>query len=401
MTSTVEGYDWSREFSDEPPPDAGLINEDGMLAEQTRRELRNLRARRSAAELFAAENRQRIVLPSSVRLDALLGEEDEPTQWRIQDLWPRHGHVVFAAQAKSGKTTTINNLIRCLADGDRFLGIYPVDPVRDGSIVVTDLEMPRSKLREWLGKQAITNTELVHLWSLRGQAAVFDLLDDATRALWVEQLAEVQARTWIVDCLGPVLSALGYSENENRDVGQVLDALTTTAAAAGVDEVLLVHHMGHGAERSRGASRLRDWPDAEWRLVRQKSDDNPFGDPDPDAPRFFSAFGRDVDVKEGQLIFDPDTHRLVYADGTRRQAKATAALRLVLEFVRDHPGVNVRAVQDATGDGSCGVSRDGARDALKTAVARGFVATAPGPSRSTLHTLTAAGFGVLATELTQ
>jgi hypothetical protein len=59
---------------------------------------------------------------------------------------------------------------------------------------------------------------------------------------------------------------------------------------AGIDEALVVHHMGHSGERARGDSRLRDWPDVEWRLMRQ--------DDDPASPRFLTAYGRDIDVPE-------------------------------------------------------------------------------------------------------
>jgi hypothetical protein len=72
--------------------------------------------------------------------------------------------------------------------------------------------------------------------------------------------------------------------------------------------------MGHSGERARGASRLRDWPDVEWRLVREKTEN---GDVDPAAPRYFSAYGRDVDVPESRLVFDPATRHLTLEGGSR------------------------------------------------------------------------------------
>lgn len=82
-----------------------------------------------------------------------------------------------------------------------------------------------------------------------------------------------------LDCLRPVLDSLGL--DENHDTGRVLVALDELAASAGVGEFALIHHMGHAGERSRGDSRLRDWPDAELRIVR--------ADDDPASPRFFTA----------------------------------------------------------------------------------------------------------------
>jgi hypothetical protein len=58
----------------------------------------------------------------------------------------------------------------------------------------------------------------------------------------------------------------------------------------------VVHHMGHAAERSRGDSRLLDWPDALWKIVRDKDDEDDTGMDDPQGSRYFSAYGRDVDV---------------------------------------------------------------------------------------------------------
>lgn len=351
-------------------------------------------AREEAKKRRAAELAGDITVPALVPLPDFLAEVDETPLWRFEGLWPRQGNVVLAAQYKAGKTTTVGNVLRCLADGDRFLGVFEVEPVTDGSIVLCDFEMPRVKLRDWLRRQDIRNTDRIHLVPMRGHASTFDLLDDTTRAQWVEKLRAVECRVWVVDCLGPILSALGFSENENKEVGRFLDALTATAAAAGVDEVLLVHHMGHAAERSRGASRLRDWPDAEWRLLRKKDDDNPLGDAEPAAKRFFSAFGRDVDVREGQLVYDDARKRLVYAEGSRRETAVLDALRAALDYIQRNSGCSGRAIEEAiTKDRT--ISRKAARDALAEAVSGALAVTRDGEKRAKLHTLTPAGLARL------
>jgi hypothetical protein len=63
--------------------------------------------------------------------------------------------------------------------------------------------------------------------------------------------------------------ALGL--DEHREAGRFLVALDTLLADAGIPDAAVIHHMGHVTERSRGDSRIRDWP--EWRLVRE--DDEP------------------------------------------------------------------------------------------------------------------------------
>ena len=121
---------------------------------------------------------------------------------------------------------------------------------------------------------------------------------------------------------------------------------------ADVDEGLGIHHMGHAGERSRGDSRLRDWPDAEWRIVRDKDDqddqDNPAG------PRFFSAYGRDVDEPEQQLALNLDgMRRLTIVGGSRRESRTQTAITAVVEVVTTTPGVNStdlrKAVREVTG----------------------------------------------------
>ena len=91
-------------------------------------------------------------------------------------------------------------------------------------------------------------------------------------------------------------------------MGAFLVPLDALLAEAGIPDALVVHHMGHTNERSRGDSRLRDWPDVEWRLMRK--------DDDPASARFFTAYGRDVDVEEQELGYDAATRRLTVVGGS-------------------------------------------------------------------------------------
>ena len=109
-------------------------------------------------------------------------------------------------------------------------------------------------------------------------------------------------------------------------------------ADAGITELMVIHHMGHAGERSRGASRLRDWPDAEWRLVRERPDTKG-EEPPPDAARFFAAEGRDVAVRETRLTYDLETRRLSVAGGNRVQHKATKDMPAMLAIITDKPGL--------------------------------------------------------------
>lgn len=119
----------------------------------------------------------------------------------------------------------------------------------------------------------------------------------------------------MLDCLRPVLDVLGL--DENRDAGKFLVAYDALLDEAGIGDSLLVQHMGHANERARGDSRLQDWPDAIWRIVRETDE--------PGSPRYLSAYGRDVEVTEGRLSFNQSTRRMTYAAGSRTDAKVEAA----------------------------------------------------------------------------
>jgi hypothetical protein len=129
----------------------------------------------------------------------------------------------------------------------------------------------------------------------------------------------------ILDCLRPVLDALGL--NEHTEAGIFLTALDALLREADIPEALVIQHMGHKNERARGDSRMLDWPDVGWTLVRESEED-------PASPRFFKAYGRDVDEPETQLCYDVATRRLtVEGGGSRADAKVTAALVDVCAFV--------------------------------------------------------------------
>ena len=81
-----------------------------------------------------------------------------------------------------------------------------------------------------------------------------------------------------------------------------------------------MHHMGHQGLNPLHAAilRLRDWPDVEWTLVREGED--------PAGARFLKAYGRGVNVPDMYLSYNDETRRLAVEGGTRKDAKAMAAL---------------------------------------------------------------------------
>ncbi|WP_248240269.1 AAA family ATPase [Microbacterium kunmingense] len=303
------------------------------IAEQVRRLLVNAEARTRFDQINAG--RKQADPPHVQRLDAFLAEPDEDTAYRIDGCFPTGGNLVLAAQYKAGKSTLVGNLLHSLADGTDFLGTWATNPA--ARIVLLDNELDPRTLRRWLRAHQIQHPERIDVVSLRGALSTFDILDATTRATWAERIGH--ADVLILDCLRPVLDALGL--DENHDAGRFLVAFDELRAAAGIDESVIVHHMGHSGERSRGDSRILDWPDATWRIVRESED--------PASPRYFSALGRDVNVTEGLLQYDHDTRTLTYVGGTRHQTRdegaTLRAVDAVAEFVRKSPGSSGEAIR--------------------------------------------------------
>lgn len=284
-----------------------------------------------------------------------LARPRRPQEWRIEG-WQQLGHrVVFAAQFKAGKTTTVLNLVRCLLEpGARFLDKWDVSPLPKGTtLAVLDFEMAEEEpgqLDEWYEAAGITReseaAKRLVLIPMRGRASAFNILDAAVRAEWAARLKAAGAAYLVADCLRPVLDALGL--NEHSEAGRFLVAFDELLKEAGIGEALVIQHMGHPSaegdakERARGDSRILDWPDVNWNLVRERPND-------PASPRFIKAYGRGVDVPETRLEFNATTHRLAAAGGTRQDAKRERAEAAVLRAITEAgpEGLNTRGVREA------------------------------------------------------
>ncbi len=327
-----------------------------------------------------AEETADIALPDNIRLDHLLAEPDEPISYRVDRLWPVGGRIILAAQYKAGKTSMRDNLIRSLADGTPFLDNYLIEPI-DGTICVLDFEMSRNMLRTWLREQGIRNPQRVNLTPLRGSVGAFDITSDLVRKRWVERLRQQQTQILILDCLGPVLASLGMDDDKAKDVGKFLAHFDALLNEAGIDEGLVIHHMGHSGERSRGSSRLRDWPDIEWKLVRERTDENN-PEPPPDAKRFFSAFGRDVAEPESLIDWNPDTRRISLVGGNRKETSKDQNVDTVVDWVRDNPGQSQRNIEM----GLAGqIARKVVRESLQLAIDGGRISVQAGDHNARIH----------------
>lgn len=254
-------------------------------------------------------------LPAPRTLRERLADPPRPVQWRIEGWQPANSRALLAAQFKSGKTSLVLNVVRSLADGDPFLGCARVVPIT-GVVTVIDTEMSAGQLDDWYRQHAIVHDDRVVPVTLRGRLHTFNVFDADVRAAWAEWLRAVQTEYLVLDCVRPILDTFGL--HEHHEAGRFLVAFDALMQEAGIADALVVHHMGHDGERSRGDSRFRDWPDVELRLMRQNED--------PAADRFLAAYGRDVDQPEAQLEYDAAARRLTLVGGSRASAKVDAAL---------------------------------------------------------------------------
>lgn len=353
-------------------PPAGIDEE--MFAKR----LAYLRADAAARATVRGDERGAATRPPLVSLATLLEEPDEEAQWRVKDLWPASGRVVLSAPMKSGKTTLVGNLVRALADGTPFLGEF--ETVKAAKVALLDNEMDKRQTKRWLRNQEIVGRDDVVVVSLKGAVATFDIIDPLVRSEWAKDLRDAGVDVVIFDCLRPVLDAIGLSED--KDAGKFLVAFDALLREADVADAVVVHHTGHDGTRSRGDSRIRDWPDAEWRIRRDTTTDH--------GPRTFSAFGRDVDLHEGGLMYDRETRHLTYTAGKGLiPTAADSALPKILSAIQAKPGITTYRMREDLKP--TGVAEKAVTEAAEKAVAMGLATVIIGARKARQHHLTEAG----------
>jgi hypothetical protein len=353
-----------------------LKNRKPTEAEQEQALVKKEQIKRRVKRIVDALERPAVSLPLVLTLRERLALPRPETAWRITDVQGAGHRVLLAAQFKAGKTTFVVNLIRSLVDGDPFLNSYQVIPV-EGTVALFDFEMSDRQLDDWYRVHGILNDDRVLVIPMRGATSTFDLQDEHWRKHWVEFLKAHKVEYLVLDCLRPVLDALGL--NEHTETGLFLTAFDQLLREAGIPEALVVHHMGHQNERARGDSRLLDWPDVGWTLVREKGED---GVDDPFAPRFFKAYGRDVDVAETALAYESSTRKLsIEGGGSRRDVKSQAASDAVLHFIRqaETPPTATEVEKAVMLDGH---TQKSIRNALHEGIKLGLILKKPGEKKN-------------------
>lgn len=363
-------------------PDPGTAEADDRKLEQALAyarevdaEARRLRVREDARELVRA---QRAAEVPSAPFDAgtlgeVLARPPEPP-YRVEGLLPSGGTMLVSAQRKTGKTTLMLNLARSLLTGEPFLASFETRPVA-GTVALLNYEVSAAQLARWAADVGI-DPDRLYLVNLRGRRNPLGDLED--RARLVELLVLHSVSTLIVDPFGRAY--VGKSQNDPGEVSAWLGELDRLTADVGATETVLSAHAGWNGERTRGASALEDWPDSIVTLVR---------DSDDESMRFLRAIGRDVEVDEDQLAYDPRT-RLLRLSGTGPRKAVAADRRLdevgvaVAAVLAEREGLSLNGLSTELRKGGTPFRNDDVPRAVARAVERGELEIRAGPRRAKL-----------------
>lgn len=343
-----------------------------------REALERLRVARDAKAAHEAELRaQQPAAPFDAdTLGNVLQRPPEPAM-RADGLVPWEASVLLVAKRKSGKTTMLLNYARSLLTGEPFLGRFPVIPVT-GRVAFVNYEVSGRQLARWADEVGVDRDRL-YLVNLRGRRN--PLGDPVDQAELAGLIRAQECETVIVDPFGRAYT--GQSQNDAGEVGQWLVNLDYFARTeCGAKDLVLAVHAGWNGERTRGSSALEDWADTIVTLTRDEEDD--------DAPAYVKAMGRDVDVDEDALDFDPATRRLTMAGTGGRKAKRDTRkldklMGACMAVLTEHPGIGVLEVNRQLRAIGAPFTDGEESKALRTLVDRGLVEVTEGPRRSKLH----------------
>ena len=273
-------------------------------------------------------------LPSSWSLDDFLNREFEEVGYIVDRLMKYGSNVHLVAAAKTGKTNVAINLVKTLADGGKFLGVFETKPIK-GRVCMMDFELDERQAQDWLKRIGIKNKSKVEIYPLRGMPNPFRS-PEAMREL-EEVLKTLDIEFLILD---PFSSIYSGDANSNTEVKAFLKELDAFKIRSGVQHLVIAVHAGRNPGQTRGASTLDDHPDALWYL--QKSEEK----------RYFKAIGRDIDVAEAEIIFNSSTGEISFLEFSKKADPLRAMMVKILKYVQVNPGCNATALESGVRGGN-------------------------------------------------
>lgn len=297
----------------------------------------------------------------------------EQDPWSVVDLLPAGGNALLAAQFKVGKTTLLLNLMQAMCDNRPFLGRYSAWLEQGARVGYFNYELPAAMLQRWTAALEIQNPNRFVVANLRGYGVRLGTPEGDEWA--VQWLRQYDVQMWIIDPYA--MAFAGESENDNTEVARFTDSIDQIKERADVDSAVLGAHFGRqsfeaGDEHVRGATRLDDWADARWIMVKNEDD------------RFFSASGRDVLVEESRLSYSSQSKRLTLMEGNRYGRGTEVLEGKILQYVaratNSKQGDEMRAaITKAAIEHSVEGKATRIRESLKRLLARGTLVLVTGP----------------------
>ena len=325
-------------------------------------------------------------VPTVISAAELVTMTDPEVEWRISGIIPAASKVLVYAPAKTGKSIVATHMANSLVTGEGFGGRYD-STTAPGNLVYVDFELSHGQLGRRIAKivdeDALPRFQTVNL---RGEVGNFDILDEIHYPRIVELLRSLDTRSLVIDCLGPLLRFRGINENDNSEVGALLDRFDQLTKDAGVSELVMVHHAGKGSDDSgRGASVIEDWPDVIVRIAKKGA-----GGTDAVTPRMMFVKGRDIPpFAPVYLDVDLDTLDLRCVDRIEQRAidqetKKLNGQSVVVRIVRDDPGIKKLDLYRAMRDAGIAGKDPVLNGIIDSAIEAGCVITKklPGPGRA-------------------
>lgn len=305
-----------------------------------------------------------------------------PVQFAVEGIAAVGQNVTITGQYKAGKTLLGLNLVRCLVDGDPFLGQFKVGTNNGGSarLGFWSLEMSMTDLDGYVDPLGITDDGASRLAVLSGRGYGVNVLTDVGKTWAINWLKQYGVASWVIDSHARMCRMAGVDENDNGAVLGLLHRLDEIKEQAGVGELYYLVHTGRGdngseggsnggTARARGATVIDDWADARWVLTRQGT------------VRFLSVEGRSVtDMSPRSIDFEPETGRMTLGNHDPVSAKVDGLTALLVSLIEDHPGeYNERALRAVMRERSAGSSHDRVKRARDEAIALGAIRAVDGP----------------------
>jgi hypothetical protein len=306
-------------------------------------------------------------------LAEIVARGPEPAH-RVAGLMPFESNLMIVATKKTGKTSVILNVARCLITGEKLFGTLDVRPMAaDSKVAILNYEVAAKTLARWATEVGIPADRLV-IVNLRGRRNPLKIESD--RAQLAELLRGHHVEILIVDVFTKAFTGDDQSNNSQTQV--FFDELERWAREdIGVTELVVTAHAGKTGDSFRGASQPEGWADVNVYLTRSSDS--------PTAQRHLSAEGRDVAMDKTPLNYDVPT-RLFTLAATTGTNSASAVLLGRIERLLEAAAVpmNTTKIEDAMIPPN---KRSEVRDALKLGEDSLRLAFTTGPRNAKLWTV--------------